>query len=139
VFETGVVRAECVLISSNTRYDTAEKDFLHYRSEQYRNLYVRYVRSTLFDFRLSSSIVSLFSQVNVEVVMTKETLASFHVFISSNIHIFDNHLVTYRVSTCLTICHTSKVVPQRRYNKDYFNYTLKYASLSTFSTINSGE
>ena len=78
-------------------------------------------------------------------VMTMETLASFHVLISSNLHIFDNRLVTYRVSTGLTICHTSKVVPQRRYNKGYFGYfgyfgyTLKFASLNTFSTINSGE
>jgi len=71
--------------------------------------------------------------------MTIETLASFHVFITSNLHIFDDHLVTYRVSTCLTICHTSNVVPQRRYNKCYFGYALKYASLSTFSTINAGE
>jgi len=71
--------------------------------------------------------------------MTMETLASFHVFISSNLHIFDDHLVTYRVSTCLTICHSSNVVPQRRYNKVYFDYTLKYASLNNFSTIISGE
>jgi hypothetical protein len=71
--------------------------------------------------------------------MTMETLASFHVFLSSNFHIFVNRLVTYRVSACLTICHTSKVVPQRRYNKYYFGYALKYASLSTFSTTNSGE
>jgi len=46
--------------------------------------------------------------------MTIETLATFHVFISSNLHIFDNLLVTHRVSTSLTICHTSKVVPERR-------------------------
>jgi len=58
-------------------------------------------------------------------VMTMETLASFHVFISFNLHIFDNHLVTCRMSTCVTICHTSKVVPQRRYNKCYFGYSLK--------------
>jgi NADP-dependent 3-hydroxy acid dehydrogenase YdfG len=43
-------------------------------------------------------------------IMTMETLASFHVFISSKLHILDDHLVTNRVSTCLTICHTSKVV-----------------------------
>jgi hypothetical protein len=42
--------------------------------------------------------------------MTMETLASVHVFITSNLHIFVNCLVTYRVSTCLTICHTSKAV-----------------------------
>jgi hypothetical protein len=71
--------------------------------------------------------------------MTMETLASVHVFITSNLRIFVNRLVTYRVSKCLTIGHTSKVVPQRRYYKDYFDYTLKYASLSTFSTINVGE
>jgi len=58
-------------------------------------------------------------------VMTMETLASFHVFISFNLHIFHNHLVTCRISTCLTICHISKVVPRRRYNKGYFFYTLK--------------
>jgi hypothetical protein len=57
--------------------------------------------------------------------MTMETLALFHVFISFNLHIFDNHLVTCRFSACLAICHTSKVVPQRRYNKGYFGYTLK--------------
>jgi len=58
-------------------------------------------------------------------VMTVETLASFHVFLISNLHTFVNCLVTYRVSTCLTICHTSKVVSQRRYNKCYFGYALK--------------
>jgi len=46
--------------------------------------------------------------------MTMETLVSVHVFITSNLHIFVNRLVTYRVSTCLTICHTSKAVPQWR-------------------------
>jgi len=50
------------------------------------------------------------------IVMTMETLNSFHVFICSILHIFVNRLVTYRVSTCLTICHTSKVVPQQRYD-----------------------
>jgi len=46
--------------------------------------------------------------------MTMETLASVHVFITSSLQIFVNRLVTYRFSTCLTICHTSKVVPHRR-------------------------
>jgi len=54
--------------------------------------------------RLSRNVV-------MDYVMTMETLASFHVFICSNLHIFVNCLVTYRVSACLTICHTSKVVP----------------------------
>ena len=49
-------------------------------------------------------------------VMSIETLASFHVFIGSNFHIFVIRLVTYRVSACLTICHTSKVVAERHYN-----------------------
>jgi hypothetical protein len=46
--------------------------------------------------------------------MTMEILASVHVFITSILRIFVKRLITYRVSTCLTICHTSKVVLQRR-------------------------
>jgi len=44
----------------------------------------------------------------------------------SNHHIFVNRLSTYRVSTCLTICHTSKVLPRRRY--DYV-ILVKYYSM----------
>jgi len=45
--------------------------------------------------------------------------------VSFNLHIFDNRYVTCRISTCLTTCHTSKVVPQRRYNQGYLGYTLE--------------
>jgi hypothetical protein len=75
---------------------------------------------------------------NDSTVMSMVTLASVHVFITSNLRIFVNRLVTYRVSKCLTICHTSKFVPQPCYYKDYFDHTLKYASFSTSSTINFG-
>ena len=66
------------------------------------------VRAYLEQWHYSSDLSELY------IVMTMETLASFHVLISSNLHIFVNRLVTYRVSSCLTICRTSKVVPQRR-------------------------
>ena len=45
--------------------------------------------------------------------------------VSFNLHIFDNRYVTCRISTCLTICHTSKVVPLRRYSQGYLGYTLE--------------
>jgi hypothetical protein len=45
--------------------------------------------------------------------MTMEILVSVHVFITSILRIFLNHLEIYRVSKCLTICHTSKVVLHR--------------------------
>jgi hypothetical protein len=45
--------------------------------------------------------------------------------VSFNLHIFDNHLVTCRISTCLTNCHTCTVVPQRRYNQGYLGDTLE--------------
>jgi hypothetical protein len=64
--------------------------------------------------------------------MTMDTYVSSCVHYS-NPHIFVNSLSTYRVSTCLTNCHTSKVVPRRRY--DYVVHVLKYARLSTFSSI----
>jgi len=67
-----------------------------------------------------------------------EALASFHVLISSNLHIFDNRFVTYRVSTSDDLSHLqgcSAAALQQR----LFCYSQKYASLSTFSTINSGE
>jgi hypothetical protein len=67
--------------------------------------------------------------------MTMEILASVHVFTTSNLRIFVNRLVTYRVSKCLTICHTSKVVPQRRYYKDYFDYTLKCSGFYSGTTL----
>ena len=71
--------------------------------------------------------------------MTTETLTSFHVFICSNLRIFVNRLVTQpsqHMSDDLSHLQGCSAAALRQC---HFGYALKYASLSTFSTKNSGE
>jgi hypothetical protein len=68
------------------------------------------------------------------IVMNVEKHVSFHVLrFLFNLYIFGIFVVTCWISTCLTICHNSKFVPQRRYNQGYLGYTLEECMSEHFS------